>query len=84
MDAKAVIAAASACGAVVTIEEHQRQGGMGSRVAEILAEAHPVPMRFVGVDDRFGESGEPNELIEAFGMGVKDVVQAVKEVLKRK
>jgi transketolase len=84
MDTKAVIAAAKRCGAVVTIEEHQRQGGMGSRVAEILAEAHPVPIEFLGVDDRFGESGEPNELVEYFGMGVKDVVRAVGRVFKRK
>jgi transketolase len=84
MDARAVAAAAKLCGAVVTVEEHQRQGGMGSRVAEILAGAAPTPIEFVGVDDRFGETGEPNELIEKFGMGVKGIKQAVKRVLKRK
>lgn len=83
MDAKTIIAAAKKTGRVVTVEEHQVHGGMGSRVAEILAEACPVPMRFVGVHDRFGESGEPDELIEHFGMGVGSIVAAVKSVLKQ-
>ena len=84
MDEKTIIAAAEKCGAVVTVEEHQVQGGMGSRVAEILARNNPVPMEFVGVEDRFGESGEPKELIEHFGMGVDSIKNAVKKVLKRK
>lgn len=84
MDEKAVIAAAKICRAVVTVEEHQVQGGMGSRVAEVLAQSFPVPIEFVGVQDRFGESGEPNELIEALGMGVSSIKKAVKKVLKRK
>ena len=84
MDEKTILEAANDCGAVVTVEEHQIMGGMGSAVAEILAQNHPVPMEFVGVRDRFGQSGEPNELIEFYGMGSKDVVKAVKAVLKRK
>ncbi len=84
MDEKTIIAAAKDCGAVVTVEEHQIAGGMGSAVAEILAQNDPVPMEFVGVHDQFGQSGQPNELLEFYGMGVKDVVKAVKAVIKRK
>ena len=84
MDEAAVVAAAADCGAVVTVEEHQVQGGMGSRVAEILAEQHPVPMEFVGVHDRFGQSGSPQELIEEYGMGSSAIVAAVKRALARK
>ncbi len=84
LDQEAIITAARECGAVVTVEEHQVHGGMGSAVAEVLAANHPVPMEFIGVQDRFGESGEPNELIEAMGMGVGSIVEAVKKVIKRK
>ncbi len=84
MDEKTVIAVAKSCGAVVTVEEHQAQGGMGSRVAEILAQAAPVPMEFIGIKDKFGESGKPEELIEHFGMGIESIKNAVKKVLKRK
>jgi transketolase len=84
MDEAAVVAAAKACGAVVTVEEHQVQGGMGSRVAEILSQRHPVPMEYVGMQDRFGESGDAEELIEHFGMGISAIKDAVKRVLDRK
>ncbi|MBI4691984.1 MAG: transketolase family protein [Candidatus Terrybacteria bacterium] len=84
MDETTIARFAEQTGAVVTVEEHQISGGMGSAVAEILARNHPVPMEFVGVHDRFGESGEPNELIEHFGMGVKDITEAVKKVISRK
>lgn len=84
MDEAAVVAAARTCGAVVTVEEHQVQGGMGSRVAEILARTHPVPMEFVGVDDRFGQSGEPEQLIEYYGMGTNGIKDAVRRVLRRR
>lgn len=84
MDEKTIIEAAKNAGAVVTVEEHQVQGGMGSAVAEVLAKNCPVPMEFIGVQNRFGESGTPNELIEHFGMGVSHIKEAVKKVLKRK
>lgn len=84
MDERTIIEVAKKCGAVITAEEHQVMGGMGSRVAEVLAQNHPVPMEFIGVQDRFGESGNPNELLEHFGMGVGSIVEAVKKVLKRK
>lgn len=84
MDEKTIIDVAKKSGAVVTVEEHQIAGGLGSAVAEILVANYPVPMEFIGVHDRFGESGEPNELIEKFGMAVKDIKEAVKKAIKRK
>ncbi|HEX3550623.1 MAG TPA: transketolase C-terminal domain-containing protein [Candidatus Elarobacter sp.] len=84
MDEEAILAAARDCGAIVTVEEHQAQGGMGSRVAEILAARHPAPIEFIGVQDRFGQSGSPQELTEEYGMGVTAIVAAVRRVLGRK
>ncbi|MBU4134684.1 transketolase family protein, partial [bacterium] len=83
MDDKGVLEA-SLTGAVVTAEEAQVMGGMGSAVAESLAKSNPVPMEFVGVQDRFGESGEARELMHVFNVTHKDVVAAVKKVLSRK
>lgn len=70
--------------ALVTAEEHQVMGGMGSAVAEYLASIYPVPIEFIGARDRFGESGTPSELLREFGMEVKDIKAAVKKVIKRK
>lgn len=84
MDEAAIVGAAQACGAVVTVEEHQKAGGMGSRVAEILSAKFPAPIEFVGVDDRFGQSGDPMELIEYYGMGADAIVDAVRRAYKRK
>ncbi len=84
MDDEAVIQAAKDAGCAVTVEEHQVAGGMGSAVAEVLARNYPVPIEFIGVQNRFGESGNQSELIEAFGMGVTHIKEAVKKVLKRK
>jgi transketolase len=84
MDQAAVLDAARSCGAIVTVEEHQKQAGMGSRVAEILAQGHPVPIEFIGVDDRFGQSGDPAELIEYYGMGVAAIEEAVRRAHARK
>ncbi len=84
MDKKTIIDAVEKTGAVVTIEEHQVMGGMGSAVAEVLAKQRPVPIEFIGVQDQFGQSGEPSELIEHYGMDIKSIKGAVKTVLKRK
>ncbi len=84
MDEPAIVAAARDCGAVVTVEEHQVHGGMGSRVAEILAAQHPAPIEFIGVHDRFGQSGTPQELTEEYGMGVASIAAAVRRALTRK
>ena len=69
---------------MVTVEEHSVIGGLGGAVAEVLAKNYPVPMEFIGMQDVFGESGEPNELIEKYGMGVKNIKEAIKKVIKRK
>ena len=84
LDTAALIDAAKRTGAIVTVEEHQVAGGMGSAVAECLAASHPVPIEFVGVEDRFGQSGTPDELIEHYGMGTADIKKAVNKVLARK
>ena len=80
IDVDAVIAVAEMAGSVVTAEEHQVAGGMGSAVAEVLAANYPVPMEFVGVHDQFGQSGKPEELIEHYGMGVKSIMAAVQKM----
>ena len=84
IDEKTIIKAAKDAGAIVTVEEHQIQGGMGSAVAEVVVKNYPVPIEFIGVQNRFGESGNPNELIEHFGMGVSHIKEAVKKVISRK
>jgi transketolase len=83
LDSGAIVALAKKTRRIVTIEEHQIYGGMGSAVAECLAKHYPVPMHFVGVDDRFGQSGTPEELIEHYGMGRDAIVNAVHEVMAR-
>ncbi len=84
LDKKTIIEAAKKTKAIVTAEEHQVHGGMGSAVAELLSEEFPVPIKFVGIKDRFGESGEPEELLEKFGCTDKDIIKAVKEVMEKK
>lgn len=84
LDEPVIIQSAKDAGAAVTVEEHQVAGGMGSAVAEVLARLHPVPIEFIGVQNRFGESGLPSELLEKFGMGISHVKEAVKRVIARK
>jgi transketolase len=84
MDEVAIADAARSCGAVVTVEEHQIHGGMGSAVAEVLAARHPAPIEFVGVNDAFGQSGDPAELIEHYGMGTRSIKDAVRRAHARK
>lgn len=84
IDEKTIIEVAQKTGAIVSVEEHQINGGLGSAVAEVLSRNYPVPQEYVGVKDRFGESGKPEELIEAFGMGIGSIKEAVKKVISRK
>ena len=81
---EAILELAKETRALITVEEHQIAGGMGSAVAEVLAQNYPIPMEFVGVKNQFGQSGTPNELIEHYGMGKDSIKEAVKKVLKRK
>ena len=84
IDVEAIVALARECRAIVTVEEHQIIGGMGSAVAEVLAQNFPVPMEFVGIKDKFGQSGTPDELVEHYGMGKNSIKEAVQKVLSRK
>lgn len=84
LDEAAVVALAKKVGAVVTCEEHQVYGGLGSAVAEALARQAPTPMEFIGMQNTFGESGAPKDLIEKYGMGIKDIKRATLKVIKRK
>ncbi len=84
MDERTIIRAAKTTGSVVTCEEHQIDGGMGSAVAEILSRNFPVPIEFIGVPNCFGESGKQEELINKFKMSSKDIIEAVKRVILRK
>ncbi|MGH7936987.1 MAG: transketolase family protein [Bryobacteraceae bacterium] len=84
LDENAIISVARETRAIVTVEEHQTIGGMGSAVAEFLARTYPVRMGFIGVDDQFGQSGKPDELIAYYGMGVESIVAKVREICQRK
>lgn len=84
IDKQAIIEAANDCGAIVTAEEHQIFGGFGSAVAEVVVANKPVPMEFVGINDTFGESGKPSDLIVKYGLKDVNIVEAVRKVLKRK
>ncbi|MEK7156383.1 MAG: transketolase C-terminal domain-containing protein [Patescibacteria group bacterium] len=84
LDSETILREARAAGAVVTIEEHQIAGGFGSAVAELLAQECPLPVEFIGVHDKFGQSGEPKELMEHYKMGVSHIMAAVKKAISRK
>ncbi len=84
LDEDVIIALAEECGAIVSVEEHQIRAGMGSAVAECLAKNCPVPQEFIGVNDLFGQSGTPDELLEHYGMSESHITSAVKKVLSRK
>ena len=84
IDEDAITKAARETGAVVTAEEHQVHGGLGSAVAELLSQTCPVPIEYVAVMDSFGESGEPDQLMEKYGLKSGDIIKAVKKVLERK
>ncbi len=84
IDKDIIVKAAKETGAIVTAEEHNINGGLGSAVAEVLGETVPVPMKRVGTKDVFGRSGKPAELLPMYGLDAKTIVEAAKEVIKRK
>ena len=84
IDAALIERCARETGAIVTAEEHQVNGGLGGAVAEVVVRSHPVPMEFVAVMDRFGQSGKPAELMDAFGLRAKNIVAAAERALQRK
>jgi transketolase len=84
LDHELITRCARDTGAIVTAEEHQVNGGLGGAVAEVVVRTHPVPIEMVAVMDRFGQSGKPAELMDAFGLRAKDIVAAATRVLDRK
>ncbi|MBU6427003.1 transketolase family protein [Patescibacteria group bacterium] len=84
LDEYAVIKLAHETGAMVTVEEHQINGGMGSAVAELLAQHYPVPMEFVGISDKFGQTGKYEELLELYGLDEKNIYSAAQRVMLRR
>ena len=84
LDNEAILASVRKTGCAVTAEEHERNGGLGDSIAQLLARKFPAPVEMVAVNDMFGESGTPDELMTKFGLDTADVVSAVKAVLSRK
>jgi len=84
IDAKIIIESAKKTGAIVTAEEHQIFGGLGSAVAEVLVQHHPVPLEMVAVNDSFGESGSPEQLLAKYHLKSVDIIEAARKVVKRK
>jgi transketolase len=83
LDQATLVDSASRTGAVVVAEEHQRNGGLGSLVAQTLAQHSPTKMDFVAVDDQFGESGKPAQLMEKYGLDAATIVRKTKALLGR-
>lgn len=84
LDVDAILKSVAKTGCVVTAEEHQMNGGLGDSVAQTLALHHPAPLEMVAVNDSFGESGVPEELMKKYGIDAENIVKAAKKVLKRK
>ena len=82
IDEEIIIKAAKETGRIVTAEEHQVNGGLGGAVAEIVVKHHPVPMSFIGMNDSFGESGKPEELMQKYGMTSVDIAKSVIRMLR--
>ena len=84
LDTEAVLKSVAKTGCVVTAEEHNRFGGLGDSIAQVLATNHPTPQEYVAVNDSFGESGTPDQLMKKYGLDTEDIVNAVNRVIKRK
>ncbi len=84
LDKETILKAAEETGAIVTAEEHQVTGGLGGAVAELLSQNFPVPIKIIGVEDSFGESGKPDELHKKFGLTAENIIKAITHVLKMK
>jgi transketolase len=84
LDAKAILESVRKTGCVVTAEEHQMNGGLGDSIAQLLARELPTPLEMVAVNDSFGESGTPDQLMTKYGLDAVNIVEAVERVIKRK
>lgn len=83
LDIEGVLQSARKTGCVVTAEEHNRHGGLGDAIAQVLAEHQPMPQEYVAVNDKFGESGKPTDLLKKYGLDTPDIVQAAKKAVSR-
>lgn len=84
LDKKTILKVAEETGAIVTVEEHQIFGGLGSAIAELVSQTYPVPIKMVGIEDHFGESGPPKDLLKKFGLTKENIIKAVLQVLRMK
>jgi len=84
LDAKAILKSVSKTGCAVAAEEHQMSGGLGDSIAHVLIQNQPVPLEYVGVNDQFGESGTPEQLMKKYGLSAKNIVDAALKSIKRK
>ena len=84
LDEKAVLESVAKTGCVVTAEEHMIHGGLGDSIAQLLSRTVPTPQEYVGVNDEFGESGTPNELMTKYGIDTRNVVESALKVIQRK
>ncbi len=84
LDAQAIIKSATKTGCVVTAEEHMKNGGLGDSVAQVIIQNDPVPQEYVGVDDTFGESGKPDELLVKYNIDTPNIVDAAHKAIQRK
>jgi transketolase len=84
LDEKAVLESVAKTGCVVTAEEHMIHGGLGDSIAQMLSRTVPTPQEYVGVNDEFGESGTPNELMTKYGIDTRNVVESALKVIQRK
>jgi transketolase len=84
LDVQAILTSVTKTGCVVSAEEHNRLGGLGDSIAQVLAQHLPAPQEYVAVDDSFGESGTPDQLMEKYGLNSEAIVKAVQKVIARK
>jgi transketolase len=84
LDVEAILKSVQKTGCVVTCEEHQMNGGLGDSIAQLLARHYPAPIEFIAVDDSFGESGKPMDLLKKYGLSPENIVNATERVIKRK
>lgn len=84
LDVEAIVKSVKKTGCVVSCEEHQRNGGLGDAIAQVLATEFPAPQEYIAVNDSFGESGTPAQLMEKYGLSAQHIVAAVQKVMKRK
>ncbi|SNT38428.1 transketolase [Ekhidna lutea] len=84
LDEQAILQSVRKTGCAVSAEEHQMAGGLGESIAQTIVKNHLVPQEFVAVNDQFGESGKPEDLLDKYGLGVSDIVEKAKKAIRRK